>query len=140
MPILDVELVCASEGEFRAVSAAAVANVAGDPAKDNADIFFKVPASSVIPLHWHTSAERMVLISESFTLPMTGTRPRCSSLAPMRTALPSCHIRRSARRLAPASCSSPSSHRWMQCRVKCNEEMIFAAQLSSAADAMKRRR
>ena len=30
MPILDVELVCVSEGEFRAVSAAAVANVAGE--------------------------------------------------------------------------------------------------------------
>ena len=30
MPILDVELVCASEGEFRSVSAAAVANVAGE--------------------------------------------------------------------------------------------------------------
>ena len=35
----------------------------GDPAKNNADIFFKVPANSVIPRHWHTSAERMVLIS-----------------------------------------------------------------------------
>ena len=35
----------------------------GDPAKSNADIFFKVPANSIIPRHWHTSAERMVLIS-----------------------------------------------------------------------------
>lgn len=35
----------------------------GDPAKNNADIFFKVPANSVLPRHWHTSAERMVLVS-----------------------------------------------------------------------------
>ena len=35
----------------------------GDPAKSNADIFFKVPANSVLPRHWHTSAERMVLVS-----------------------------------------------------------------------------
>lgn len=35
----------------------------GDPAKNNADIFFKVPANSVIPRHWHTSAERMILVS-----------------------------------------------------------------------------
>jgi quercetin dioxygenase-like cupin family protein len=35
----------------------------GDPAKNNADIFFKVPANSTIPRHWHTSAERMVLVS-----------------------------------------------------------------------------
>lgn len=35
----------------------------GDPSKDNLDVFFKVPGRSTIPLHWHTSAERMVLIS-----------------------------------------------------------------------------
>jgi quercetin dioxygenase-like cupin family protein len=35
----------------------------GDPAKNNADVFFKVPANSVVPRHWHTSAERMVLVS-----------------------------------------------------------------------------
>lgn len=35
----------------------------GDPAKDNVDVFFKVAANSTIPLHWHTSAERMILIS-----------------------------------------------------------------------------
>ena len=35
----------------------------GDPAQANADVFFKVPASSTIPDHWHTSAERMVLVS-----------------------------------------------------------------------------
>ena len=39
----------------------AIAVLHGDPAKDNVDVFLKVPAKSTIPLHWHTSAERMVL-------------------------------------------------------------------------------
>lgn len=41
----------------------AIAVLHGDPAKENADIFLKVPAKSNIPLHWHTSAERMVLVA-----------------------------------------------------------------------------
>ena len=41
----------------------AIAVLHGDPAKDNLDVFFKVPAKSTIPLHWHTSAERMVLVA-----------------------------------------------------------------------------
>lgn len=40
-----------------------IAVLHGDPAKDNADIFLRVPANSSIPRHWHTSAERMVLVS-----------------------------------------------------------------------------
>jgi len=40
-----------------------IAVLHGDPAKNNADIFLKVPANSTLPRHWHTSAERMVLIS-----------------------------------------------------------------------------
>lgn len=40
----------------------AIAVLHGDPAKANVDVFFKVPAKSTIPLHWHTSAERMVLV------------------------------------------------------------------------------
>lgn len=39
-----------------------MAVIHGDPAKPNSDIFFKVPANFKIPLHWHTSAERMVLV------------------------------------------------------------------------------
>ena len=35
----------------------------GDPAKANADVFLKVPAKAVIPNHWHTSAERMILVA-----------------------------------------------------------------------------
>lgn len=41
----------------------AIAVLHGDPAEDNVDVFFKVPAKSTIPLHWHTSAERMVLVA-----------------------------------------------------------------------------
>ncbi len=40
-----------------------IAVLHGDPAKKNLDIFFKVPADFKIPHHWHTSAERMVLVS-----------------------------------------------------------------------------
>lgn len=40
-----------------------IAVLHGDPAKQNADIFFRVPANSRIPRHWHTSPERMVLVS-----------------------------------------------------------------------------
>jgi uncharacterized RmlC-like cupin family protein len=35
----------------------------GDPAKPNADVFLRVPGGAVISEHWHTSAERMVLVS-----------------------------------------------------------------------------
>ena len=40
-----------------------IAVLHGDPSQNNADIFFKVPAKSTVPRHWHTSAERMVLVS-----------------------------------------------------------------------------
>ena len=40
-----------------------IAVLHGDPARSNADIFLRVPANSSIPRHWHTSAERMVLVS-----------------------------------------------------------------------------
>lgn len=35
----------------------------GDPSKPNADVFLKVPANSTLAHHWHTSAERMVLVA-----------------------------------------------------------------------------
>lgn len=41
----------------------AIAVLQGDPSQSNADIFFKVPGKSTIARHWHTSAERMVLVS-----------------------------------------------------------------------------
>lgn len=40
-----------------------IAVLHGDPARDNVDVFFKVPARSSIPLHWHTSPERMILVA-----------------------------------------------------------------------------
>ena len=40
-----------------------IAVLHGDPAKGNFDVFLKVPAKSSIPLHWHTSPERMVLVA-----------------------------------------------------------------------------
>jgi len=40
-----------------------IAVLHGDPAKKNLDIFFKVPGDFAIPHHWHTSAERMALVS-----------------------------------------------------------------------------
>jgi len=40
-----------------------IAVLQGDPGKPNADVFFKVPAKSKLPLHWHSSAERMVLVA-----------------------------------------------------------------------------
>jgi quercetin dioxygenase-like cupin family protein len=41
----------------------AIAVLHGDPSKPNVDVFFKVPAKATIPGHWHTSPERMVLVS-----------------------------------------------------------------------------
>jgi quercetin dioxygenase-like cupin family protein len=44
----------------------------GDPSKANADVFFKVPAGASLPVHWHTSAERMVLISGELQVSFEG--------------------------------------------------------------------
>lgn len=41
----------------------AIAVLHGDPARDNVDVFLKVPGKATLPLHWHTSAERMVLVA-----------------------------------------------------------------------------
>ena len=35
----------------------------GDPTKPNADVFLRVPANTTIQDHWHTSAERMILVA-----------------------------------------------------------------------------
>ncbi len=52
-----------------------IAILHGDPAKDNVDIFFKVPADFDIPPHWHTSAERMVLVSGELQVSYDGQEP-----------------------------------------------------------------
>ena len=45
-----------------------IAVLHGDPAKPNLDVYFKVPGDFAIPHHWHTSAERMVLVSGTLTV------------------------------------------------------------------------
>ena len=52
-----------------------IAVLHGDPAKDNVDVFFKVPAGSTVPNHRHTSAERMVLVSGELTVTYEGQKP-----------------------------------------------------------------
>jgi quercetin dioxygenase-like cupin family protein len=52
-----------------------IAVLHGDPAKENADIFFKVPANFDIPKHWHTSAERIVLVSGRLRVTYEGQAP-----------------------------------------------------------------
>lgn len=44
----------------------------GDPAGHNADVFFQLPANSEAPEHWHTSSERMVLVSGEFHIDFHG--------------------------------------------------------------------
>lgn len=50
----------------------AIAVLQGDPAEPNADVFFKVPGGADIAAHWHTSAERMVLVSGRMTVQYEG--------------------------------------------------------------------
>jgi mannose-6-phosphate isomerase-like protein (cupin superfamily) len=47
----------------------------GDPAQPNADVFFRLPGNSTAPHHWHTSAERMVLISGELHVDFDGQAP-----------------------------------------------------------------
>lgn len=49
-----------------------IAVLHGDPAKPNVDVFFKVPPEFTIPKHWHTSPERMVLVSGKLTVTYDG--------------------------------------------------------------------
>lgn len=44
----------------------------GDPTKPNADVFLKLPANAAIPEHWHTSAERMVLVAGELSVTYKG--------------------------------------------------------------------
>lgn len=53
----------------------ALAVLHGDPAQANADIFLRVPANAAIPRHWHTSAERMVLVSGEMQVTYDGQSP-----------------------------------------------------------------
>lgn len=51
-----------------------LAAIHGDPAKPNADLFFKVPGDYQIPNHWHTSPERMVLLTGKMTVTYEGEK------------------------------------------------------------------
>ena len=53
----------------------AIAVLHGDPSQPNVDVFFKVPARSDIPLHSHTSAERMALIAGELEVTYQGQEP-----------------------------------------------------------------
>ena len=92
-----------------------IAVLHGDPAKANADVFFKVPANFTIPDHWHTSAERMVLVSGELHVtyegqPTTVLKPGMYAYGPARLAHGRC-----AKALHRVCCSSLSrrpSTRW----------------------------
>ena len=47
----------------------------GDPAKPNADLFFRLMPGSDLPHHYHTSAERMVLVSGELNITYDGQEP-----------------------------------------------------------------
>jgi mannose-6-phosphate isomerase-like protein (cupin superfamily) len=47
----------------------------GNPEEKNADVLLRVPGNSEIPHHWHTSAERMVLIQGEFVIHNDGHDP-----------------------------------------------------------------
>ncbi len=49
--------------------------VHGNPAEPNSDVFFKVGGGDELPLHWHTSAERMVLVQGELTVRYQGHDP-----------------------------------------------------------------
>lgn len=68
-----------------------IAVLHGDPAKTNADVLFKVPANSKLPLHWHTSAERMILVAGELRVTYEGQaetvlRPGMYAYGPARRA------------------------------------------------------
>lgn len=69
----------------------ALAVLQGDPTGRNADVFFKVPAGADLPHHWHTSAERMILVSGELHLTYDGhdthvMRPGSYAYGPARLA------------------------------------------------------
>lgn len=52
-----------------------IAVLRGDPAKPRADILFKLPSGTTAPEHWHSSAERMVLIAGRMEVRYEGQQP-----------------------------------------------------------------
>jgi mannose-6-phosphate isomerase-like protein (cupin superfamily) len=56
-------------------SGCGLAVLQGDPEAHNADVFFRLPGNSTAPHHWHTSAERMVLITGEMEVDYDGQDP-----------------------------------------------------------------
>jgi mannose-6-phosphate isomerase-like protein (cupin superfamily) len=52
-----------------------IAVLDGDPAGRDADVFFRVPGGAVIPRHWHSSTERMVLVAGRLRVSYDGKAP-----------------------------------------------------------------
>lgn len=52
-----------------------IAVLQGDPAKPGADIYFRLPAGTTAPRHWHHSAERMILVAGEMTVDYDGQEP-----------------------------------------------------------------
>jgi len=52
-----------------------LAVIQGDPERDNADALLRLGPGSKIPMHWHTSAERMILLSGEFRVNYQGQAP-----------------------------------------------------------------
>lgn len=77
-----------------------IAVLHGDPAKDNVDVFLKVPGKSTIPLHWHTSAERMVLVAGELRVTYEGQKEAVMK--------PGTYAYGPAKRPHKASCASES--------------------------------
>ena len=51
-----------------------IAILNGDPAENHLDVFFKVPPNYKIPHHYHTSPERMILVSGELTVRYDGEK------------------------------------------------------------------
>jgi quercetin dioxygenase-like cupin family protein len=52
-----------------------IAVLQGNPAENNADILFRLPANTTADHHWHSSAERMVLIAGTMSVNFDGQDP-----------------------------------------------------------------
>ncbi len=53
----------------------ALAVLQGDPAEPNADVFFRLPGNTTAPNHWHSSAERMILVAGEMEVDYDGQDP-----------------------------------------------------------------
>jgi quercetin dioxygenase-like cupin family protein len=47
----------------------------GDPAQPNSDVLLKVPPGEALAHHWHTSAERMILVAGELEVAYDGQEP-----------------------------------------------------------------